>query len=367
MDDPVVLLQQLAAEFDQRPPFVPNYDNHIKLTALDENRVPVDNQIQAALEDLRCLKHQLTALRSKQIFLRRLRDAQSLQDLPSAQEAVTAEMRLQKKKSELRKQKAARAASEKRFENAVMQACLTAKSIQETDQLAQNHIRRLKSASYTEQLVEKMNRDEWDSVMRFFDDVAEVDKLEGSDCQQLSDMFTKERVKLEAEANRQNVEVTELQKRLNRVEQSTGECEKEIENVRHRFAKKERRDPKFANVLHEYELQKHLEQILPSITAVRVAAVQPDGILFDINASLIVPSDGKLDRRQATHTLTYKRAGFDGSNTEGLILSPPDVEIADLIDQPDSSLPIVIKEVCARLRNFMAKEQLSPTAVNKGD
>ncbi|CAN8069439.1 unnamed protein product [Agarophyton chilense] len=367
MKDVHAFLQQVSADFEKHPPYNPKYQEVIEIHRLDENHLPVDNQIQTALEELRCLKYQLTALSGKEIFLRKLRDARSIEDLPSAQDAVAAEITIQKKKSALRKQKAARAAAETRFEKAIKDTCFVEKELQNARQLAQNHFKRIKSTNYTNRLAEKIREGDWESVVRSFDDITEVDKLEGSHCGELSAILTQERLKLETQANEGNTEVTDIQKRLHRVEQNIQMWTSDIQSVRRSLAEQERRDRNYGALLHEYELQNQFSQILPSITGVRITEARTNSISFEINGALFLPSDAKVDRSQVTHTLVIKRAEREGRAHMELSLSPADVEVSDLVDgQKNIMLSVVVKEVCARILKFLENRQQESTAWGGG-
>lgn len=327
-------------------------------TTLPQDAIPVDVQIQAELDDLRHLKYELNALRTKKIFLQKLRDARDVQDLPTAQQAVSAEIALQKMKSELRKTKAERASLERRFENAVSEwGDASAQHIHACRSL-NDRIHSYRADVYTENVERQIKLGDWESVFRSFGDTQEVDRLQLPHCRTLINLLKKEKLKLQTQSGQNQPQLEQLHQHVRQLENSVNMLKEKLRMLNHRLQKQERLDPAFSKLRHEYELQKQLQQILPSLTGVRVADVRVNGVCFEINAMLFLPFVDGTKRDQKTHSLIVKvdENGDTADNVVGLSLIPADVPVDDLFGKDENmSLRFVVQTVCARLAQFMAR------------
>ncbi|PXF40935.1 hypothetical protein BWQ96_09330 [Gracilariopsis chorda] len=325
---------------------------------LEKNAIPVDIQIQAELDDLRHLKYELNAFRTKRIFLQNLRDARDVQDLPTAQQAVSAEIKLQKMKSELRKTKAERSALERRFENAVRDLGEASADHLHACQSMKHRIHLYRADTYTDNVEKQIKLGDWESVFRSFDDIEEVDSLQVPHCRTLINLLRKEKLKFEAQSDHNKPQLQQIHQHVRHLENNVDMLKEKQHALNQRIHKFEHSDPAFSKLRHEYELQKQLQHILPSITGVRVADVRVNGVCFEINAMLFVPFVDGTKRDQKTHSLIVKvdENCDTANNVVELCLTPADVRVDDLFGRDENmSLRFVVQTVCARLAEFMAR------------
>lgn len=356
-------VKQISKDLQTHSHFDFHHQRLLQGRALVPDTPLVDLTIQAELDHLRNLKSQLKVLRTKQIFLTNLRDASSVADLPSRQQAIAAEVSLQQKKSDLRKTKAARASAEKRLEKALQTYAMARNEHRRAFQPIQTKINHIAATFLSKEITEKIRTGDWHSVESILEDPNQVDKLQKHHCDQLKHILTEQRRTMEAEAKVKNADGAKLRKYVQNLQARVDSHKKIKQDYSDMISKQERKEPKLLALRHENELQKMLAQIMPSLTGIAVGEVRANGISFNINATLFAPYVEIPNRAQPTHVLIVKFDDQSENRTSllELILSPPDVNLDDLYGPSKTpSLPLLLQIVCARLTKLMT-EKLQPS------
>lgn len=308
---------------------------------------PVDVQIAAAFQELRQLKAQHLEMRTRELFLNRILDAKSFDELAPMEETGRLEVEVNHEKTTLRQIKKARSESEKSVANA---------AIKLEKNLHHSETEKKKVASLLQKAKYSIRSKSVDAILAERDInkieslVPDIDELDTHCCDKIIQFLREEKNVLRKEAHNRSEDVDNMRVAVEQLQADVDKLELERNRLQNEISKNDQKDPNFSHLRHECMLQEQLESVMASLTGLRVAATHNDGISFEINASVLLPDHETIDR-DLTYELNVK---FDEENLGitkivALTLRPQDVQVTDICDEPDLTLPMAVQLVYMRL------------------
>lgn len=322
------------------------------------DEVRIDYEIQATLSQLKELKFQNIGLRTKELFLQRILEAKSVEDtFPSPQEAARLELRLGREKTKLRSIKAARAAAEKRLDEAVVD---TGKVLAERDTAraeVEKTLADVKAQSRLDIVKAALSTGRVEDLEKVVND---VEQLDATCCECVAEELNRQTSELEEESARQAGRAQEIQARKESLEKEIAAMESRTEKLKAQISSKDEKDENAEKLRREWKVQEELGHLLSTLLGIRIASERDNGMTLEINDSVFAkPSRGVAMPRSATHKLDIE---FN-SNTMGetivshMHLTPADVDISDIDTDMNLSLQKAVQLLFSRLMG-MKEEQM---------
>lgn len=327
-------------------------DSLLQAPSRPSDTPPVDLEIQSSFDELRRLKFQFVELRTKEIFLKRILETKSLEDLPSSNEAGRAEVALAESKRELREIKASRRQAEERERDILVEIGKAFRENKASYENVQKRISDVRAAVRSNDAEKVLSERDIDSIQSL---LKHIDELDEHCCRDIVQVLQEEKRVIEREAKEKSTHVDSLRKKVRDMQNEVDSLEHETTKLKEEIAKNDNGDSGAATLRREYALLNEMDAVLAALGGVHVSEVRANGMSFEFNAALFMPFVEGRNREISTHLLDVEFAEEDIGNVRiaNMAISPPDINVTDLCDDNISSLPMSIQIVGCRLAAYM--------------
>lgn len=323
--------------------------------------VPADADIQATMERLKMMKIKQIELCTKEMFLRRVLKARTLDDaIPSAQEVAQLDLSLGKEKSKLRAIKASRATAEKSLADIARTIDSATASRERVRSEALQTLHKARAASrmqHVKYVLETGNDQDLDMLVR------DVDGLDLMCCQLILRELRSQKGDLEKEASSQSTRSENLRREVNALGKDVEQMEAKRISLQEEIAEKGRNDSAMAEVRQRWTMMEKLEEVISALLGFRIIDIRDNAITLGINASVFAKKgDMSASTTEITHTLDVE---FD-TNELGdvviahMLLDPPDLLVSDLVRDLNLSMERGIQIVFSRFMRLYEASSTNP-------
>lgn len=340
----------LAKEDEKRLPFK-QLELHADLDNPDG--IPADADIQATMERLKMMKIKQIELCTKEMFLRRVLEARTLDEaIPSAQEVAQLDLSLGKEKSKLRAIKSSRAAAEKNLAEVAR--------VIDSATASRNHVRseafqilqKAKAASrlqYVKGVLEASDGRSLDMLVR------DVDNLDLMCCYHILDKLRSQKRELEKIANGQSARTDGLLRDVDVLDKDVRQLEAQQVSLQAKIAEKGKGDSAVATLQQRWAMMEKLEDIISALVGFRIINIRDSAITLGIKASVFAKRDNvSASTAEITHTLDVEFSTNELGDivVAHMFLDPPDVFVSDLVKDLDLTMERGIQIVFSRFMRF---------------
>lgn len=313
----------------------------------------IDVEVEAAFHELRLVKEERVMLRTKRLVMEAILSASSLDDLPSPQQTARAEVAVEQAKSKLRKAKQARRNAEKELAASVQSFAKSRVEQQQAYDALDQKIRRANAAYNAFEVKEILERRDMGKIEEIVND---IDSYDAACCDDIVAILQEETERVGRMAKDKSEVVDRLGKEVEELQRDVVSLKNSSEDHKSKIAENDRQMVGAAEIRHECNMQDQLEEILSSLSGVKVSDVRANGLSFDINAPLFVKRFEGSSRKQPSHILDveFEDEGDLGMSTIlEMAIRPPDVTVNDLCKDSSISLTTAVRSVCMRLTSFL--------------
>lgn len=318
--------------------------------------IPIDFEIQAALEHLKRLKFQNIGLRTKELFLQRVLDSKSVEDtFPTPQELAKLELALGKEKTKLRSIKAARAAAEKSLEDAASNIDRVAGERDMARAEIDRTISNVKAASRLEVVKTAVESGHESALEKL---VRDVDELDSACCQHVTRELRKQKRTIEKEASVQSNRSEALRVEVEELEKEVSEMERESTSLQAQISKGDKENKNAEELRREWTLQEELAELLSALVGIRITDVRENGMTIEIHSSVCAKQPSTAKSSSPTHTLDIEFGLNELGDTivAYMHLNPGDVNVSDIVEDMNLSLEKGVQKVFSRFMRLQEEQ-----------